>query len=216
MLTACGCAPGEGQPVESLPWNNTSFSSTRSAANSSTDADSETPAQADAGELQFRDRVVQECLDNLRRIASQPVVVAAVKKTNDANWRTQQQIDQTDLQWRQTQGVEDPLIQKYLKNPCADLLRQAQRSNPKYMELFVMDDKGCIVAESDKTSDFWQGDEEKWTECFNGGNGRIFVGDVQYDRSTRSYVVQISLPIYNEQHATIGAMTVSVSSGSHN
>jgi hypothetical protein len=213
-FVASGCAPSGDQSVDTLPWNNASVTATASDVASSADAEHESTValQADAAELEFRDRLVRTHIDDLRRIAALPLLVQAVRQANDTGWKTQEQIEQTDVRWRQTKGVDDPFVQQYLDNPCADLLREAQKSNPSYVELFVMDDKGCIVAESDKTSDFWQGDEAKWTECFHDGDGRVFVGDVEYDQSTRLYVVQISVPIFYKQK-TIGAMTASVSSG---
>jgi hypothetical protein len=208
-----GCAPGTDQTVDSLPWSHASVPPTASNVASPADAERATNValEADAAELEFRERIVQTHIDHLRRIAAEPLLVQAVKNANDTGWQTQQQIEQKDVRWRQTKGVDDPMIQAHLDNPCADLLRQEQKRNPNYVELFVMDNKGCIVAESDKTSDFWQGDEAKWIECYNAGNGRVYVGDVEYDQSTRLYVIQISLPVYDERN-TIGAMTVSVSS----
>jgi hypothetical protein len=208
-----GCAPAGDQTVDSLPWSNASVPRSVQDVVSPADAERATnvASESDAAELEFRDRIVQTHIDDLRRISAEPRIVQAVRKANDMGWQTQEQIEQQDVRWRQTKGVDDPLIQVYLNNPCADLLRQAQQNNPSYVELFLMDNKGCIVAESDKTSDFWQGDEAKWTECYNGGEGRVYVGDVEYDQSTRLYVIQISLPIYDERN-TIGAMTVSVSS----
>jgi hypothetical protein len=213
-FAATGCSPAGDQSVDTLPWNNASVSPTATDASTSADAGHETNValEADAAELEFRDRIVRTHIDDLRRIAADPLLVRAVKKANESGWQTQAQIEQTDVRWRQTKGVDDSLVQEYLKNPCADLLRRAQQNNPSYVELFVMDNKGCIVAESDKTSDFWQGDEAKWQKCYNGGNGRIYVGDVEYDQSTGLYVIQISLPVSYENN-TIGAMTVSVSSG---
>jgi hypothetical protein len=215
FAAAVGCAPEGHPPIESLPWNNASIPASASDVESPSGSDKGSLAQANSGELQFRDRIVQKYLKGLRRIAAEPLVVKAVKAANDSGWQSQQQIDQIDLRWRQTMGTDDPLVQKYLKNRCADWLRQNQQQNASYVELFVMDGKGCIVAESDKTSDYWQGDEPKWIECFNGGKGRIHVGEVEYDQSTQLYVVQISLPVRDEHQTTIGAVTVSVSSGSH-
>ena len=73
-----------------------------------------------------------------------------------------------------------------------------------------MDAKGCIVCESNKTSDYWQGDEEKWTRSFNEGKGQVFVSEIEYDQSTQSYVIQVSLPVKARAGAAIGAMTVSI------
>lgn len=216
LAAAVGCAPQTNEPIDSLPWNNASIPSLATDTELPNDADTEPLAQANSDELQFRDRIVQKYLKDLRRIAAEPLIVQAVKTANANGWQSQQQIDQTDLRWRRTMGTDDPLVQKYLNNPCAGLLRRIQKQNANFVELFVMDKKGCIVAESDKTSDYWQGDEQKWIDCFNGGSGRIHVGDFEYDQSTRLYVVQISLPVRDKQHATIGVLTVSVSSASRN
>jgi hypothetical protein len=212
-LAAVGCAPAADQPIDALPWSKTVIRRETAAVRNPTGVSAEAAAPLDARELQFRDRVVNDCLEELRRVAARPAVVRAVQTANSASWQSRQQIDETDLNWRQTPGTDAPLFQRYLKNPCADLLRQAKRTNPSYVELFVMDNKGCIVAETDKTSDYWQGDEAKWIECFNGANGRVHVGDVEYDQSTRSYVVQISVPLRDERGKTIGVMTASVSTG---
>jgi len=214
-IVAVGCAPAGDRRVDALPWSKASVPPTASDVASPADAEQETNVslEANAAELEFRDRIVRTHIDKLRQIAAQPLLVQAVKQANDTGWQTQKQIEQTDLRWRRTKGVGDPLVQQHLENPSADLLRQEQQRNPSYVELFVMDNQGCIVAESDKTSDFWQGDEAKWKECYNDGNGRVYVGDVEYDQSTRLYVIQISVPVYYEHDATIGTMTVSVSSG---
>lgn len=214
-LVACGCSPTGSRSVDSLPWSNTSVLPVATGSPGGPGElalEMDAAARTSAAELEFRDRIVQAHIDDLRRIAAHPPLVRAVKKANESGWQTQEQIEQTDLRWRQTPGVDDPLIKSYLKNPSADFLRKEQQANPSYMEIFVMDNQGCIVAESDKTSDFWQGDEPKWQECFNNGNGRIHVGDVEYDQSTSLCVIQISTPIYDENNATIGAMTASVSS----
>lgn len=217
LFVTIGCAPAGEQSIDSLPWSSASVRPDASDMASPVGAEHQPSAalEVDAAELEFRDHVVRTHIDDLRRIAAEPLLVQAVKRANDTGWQTQAQIEQKDVRWRRTRGVDDPLIKEYMNNPCADLLRQAQQREPRYVELFVMDDKGCIVAESNKTSDFWQGDEAKWRECYNGGNGRVYVGDVEYDQSTRLYVIQISVPI-NYEHSTIGVMTASVSSGKHN
>lgn len=47
-----------------------------------------------------------------------------------------------------------------------------------YAEIFVIDYQGAIVVMTNKTSDYWQGDELKFEKAFNQGQGQVFVGDV--------------------------------------
>jgi hypothetical protein len=77
-----------------------------------------------------------------------------------------------------------------------------------YAEVFIMDNQGANVAMTKKTSDYWQGDEAKWKKAFNEGQGATFVDKPQYDRSTDSILIQVSLPVKNKSGSTIGTITV--------
>ena len=59
------------------------------------------------------------------------------------------------------------------------------------------------------TSDYWQGDEEKWSESFNDGEGRVFIGPLEFDESTKTTAVQISMPMIHFGE-TIGVLVVGV------
>lgn len=168
------------------------------------------PRVASAKEREFRVRLANEFTQQIEALAADPRVVAAVTEANRTNLATEQEILAKDLLWRQAKGADDPLIAPYLANPCARFLAQVHQQTPAFAEVFVMDNKGCIVAESAKTSDYWQGDEAKWTESYHGGAGKVFVDEIQYDHSSQAYVVQISVPVRAADGRTIGAMTVGV------
>ena len=72
-----------------------------------------------------------------------------------------------------------------------------------------MDDQGANVAMTNKTSDYWQGDEAKWQESFKDGVGAVHVGDIEFDESADDYLVQVSVPVMKSGKA-IGAITVGV------
>ena len=74
-----------------------------------------------------------------------------------------------------------------------------------------MDRQGNIVAESNKTSDYWQGDEDKFVKSFADGKGAIFIDKPSFDESIQTYLVQVSIPIFDpDMGGAIGAMTVGV------
>lgn len=58
-----------------------------------------------------------------------------------------------------------------------------------------MDARGLNVAASDVTSDYWQGDEEKFSATHEVGAGALHISDVEMDKSTQRYQGQISLTI---------------------
>ena len=72
-----------------------------------------------------------------------------------------------------------------------------------------MDNQGANVAMTDKTSDYWQGDEAKFKESYNNGEGAVHISDVEFDDSTQAYLVQVSVPV-KDGDAIIGAITVGI------
>ena len=62
---------------------------------------------------------------------------------------------------------------------------------------------------TDKTSDYWQGDEPKFTKAYNKGSGAIYISDVNFDDSTQAYLVHVSVPISDGKNI-IGVKTFGV------
>lgn len=143
----------------------------------------------------------------LVKLGQDPVIVAAVKKANAGN-KTLDQIKQEDEIWRNTPGI-DAFMTELLQNDCAKHIRSLQKSNEYYMEIFVMDNKGANVAMTDKTSDYWQGDEDKFIKSYNQGKGDVFVDNVEFDDSSQAYLVQVSVPVMDGS-TCIGAITFGI------
>lgn len=146
-----------------------------------------------------------------------PTLIAEVRARN-AHPYSEAEIQRIDKEWMQasdhpTQKESDSLsglIRSLQTNRCALQLKKLVEVNRAFGESFVMDDKGANVCMTDRTSDFWQGDEAKWQKSFNGGNGQTFVDKPAYDTSTKQILVQISVPVI-DGGKTIGAITVGVS-----
>lgn len=143
----------------------------------------------------------------LKAFGSDTVIVAAVKGAN-AEHRTIDQIKARDAEWQKTAGVVD-YMQALMDNTCGKHLHKLQADLPYLAEVFVMDNQGANVAMSDKTSDYWQGDEPKWQESYKGGAGAVHISDVKFDDSAQTYTVQISVPVVDGGKA-IGAITFGV------
>ncbi|HEV8631616.1 MAG TPA: PDC sensor domain-containing protein [Thermoanaerobaculia bacterium] len=107
---------------------------------------------------------------------------------------TMDHIHQIDVAW---QRGEDPegLATGLAHNDCAQALQSILAANPGYGEAFVCDSRGALVCMSRRTSDYWQGDEAKWTRAWAGGTGVVFVSKVAHDDSTGTDLMHISVPI---------------------
>jgi hypothetical protein len=143
----------------------------------------------------------------LEDFGKDPVIIAAVKIENAKN-KTLDAIKAEDQTWRNTPGI-DVFMKSILESDCAKHLRNIQASKPYFSEIFVMDNQGANVAMTDKTSDYWQGDEDKFTQTYNNGKGSVFIDQVEFDDSSQTYLVQVSVPVMSDG-TCIGAITFGV------
>lgn len=142
--------------------------------------------------------------------ATTDVVISAINAQNTANAvLTQGEIDTLDKQWRaEVKSGSGPLVDKVLNNDLSKFLQGIkEKSQGLYTEIFVMDNKGLNVGQSDPTSDYWQGDEAKWQKTFLVGAGAVDISEVEFDESSQIYQVQASIPIMSGD-TVIGAITI--------
>jgi hypothetical protein len=149
--------------------------------------------------------------------AGNPIVVEAIREANNKPAKSLDEIIQLDRRWIEEQA-EQEWVNQFLDNPCARYLKQLQNGKGSekrlYAEIFVMDRQGCIVAESKKTSDYWQGDEDKFVKAFADGRGAVFIDGSAYDESTQTSLIQVSVPVIDpETGEAIGVMTVGLNIG---
>jgi len=147
-------------------------------------------------------------------LLSDAVVVDAINAQNAKFAGLKQaDIDALDQKWRaEVEAADKPMIDETLATPLSKfLVEQREKSGGVITELFVTDDKGLNVGQSDPTSDYWQGDEAKWQKSFQVGPGAIFVDDVEKDESTQQLQTQVSATIVDPKTgAAIGAVTVGI------
>lgn len=158
---------------------------------------------------------LQDFLDNqVTAWAQDEEIVNAINAQNERTaGYDQNMIDELDATWRAEVGASvTPTISPVLNNATAEFLRsQVEASGGMITEVFIMDMHGLNVAASDVTSDYWQGDEAKFSETYGRGAGANHIGDVEFDESTQTYQGQISLTIVDPSTGEpIGAMTVGV------
>lgn len=162
-------------------------------------------AQADWSRADLEKRLKTEALQ-LARVAADPIVVRAVRLQN-VSGLTAEQIAAIDEAW--IEGGADSRVKSILENLCSQRLRSLRSTEPAYKEIFAADARGANVCMSQRTTDFFQGDEAKWKKAFNGGAGQISIQLPDYDLSVQGVVAHISLPIFSEGQ-TIGVLMVGV------
>ena len=152
--------------------------------------------------------------DSIMPFAADPVILTAVAAQNARTAALAlPDIDALDQAWRAEVGLSPaPTIQPVLENPASDFLRaRVEAAQGMITEVIVMDARGLNVAASAVTSDYWQGDEDKFTETFGRGPGAVHTGEIEHDESTGIYQAQVSFTLVDPDSGDgIGAMTVGV------
>ncbi len=147
--------------------------------------------------------IISSQVDNLQTLALSPSVIEAVKTANRAyQGRDQAQLNaeiaELDQGWQAESPTLEPLVAQIAANPVSDQFRAFVQTFPDQVEVFATDIQGVNVAMTDRTGDYLQADEEWWQQAFNNGQGANFISQVEYDDSTKTWAVDIGVPIRAE------------------
>lgn len=120
------------------------------------------------------------------------------------------QLLQHDQQWMAARagGSLTLLAEQILAQPGSQYLRQVQqRYAPLFAELFVSDQQGLVVAMSQPTSDYWQGDEAKFLQSRDLQPGQLLIEGVRYDDSSQRFLAQLHAPLFDAEGVRLGTLT---------
>ena len=100
-----------------------------------------------------------------------------------------------DAEWKQTHQ-QPRAVAGTLENAASRYLKDIVAHDRIYREMILTDRQGRLVAASNPTTDYFQGDEDWWIAAFDDGqHGRVSIGDVRWDPSARVYAIEISAPV---------------------
>ena len=152
-------------------------------------------------------QAVHDLVPQMEALGSDATLISAVNAHNSKGM-TLDQIQKMDKEWRAEERTND-FMKGLMSNDAAMALSKFEQSQPYYFELFLMGNQGANVAMTNKTSDYWQGDEAKFQESFKGGAGAVHIGDVEFDDSAQAYLVQVSVPV-KDGGKVVGAITIGI------
>jgi hypothetical protein len=143
----------------------------------------------------------------VQHMALNPLLVRAVRQQN-ASGLTLEEIGRRDKAWSATKELT-PFKLSLQTSPAGRFLSEQVNRGASFNEAFLTDIQGAHVSAFPATSDYWQGDEGKWSNAFNDGEGRIYIGELALDESTNTVAAQVSAPVLDRGN-TIGVLVVGV------
>lgn len=167
--------------------------------------------RANAQDAPSPDAISQEIYKEIEGYLANDIVVLSIKNQNDKYKNISDgEVTKLDSNWRtELDSERKPLISATLSNPLSAYLTRIQaHSLGKFIEIFVMDNRGLNVGQSNISSDYWQGDEAKWQETYLKGPGAVHLGEAEWKDEIKSSTQQVSVAITDPANGkAIGAAT---------
>ncbi len=142
------------------------------------------------------------------------IVIDSVNVQNQKNATLNaRQIKRLDKIWRdEVSRAGGALINEVMANPLSNYLRQVKQDNGGlFAEIYVMDNKGLNVGQSDMTPDYRQGDEGKWQKTFLAGRGAIRISKGKKKDPSKGRLARVTVTIVDPiTNQVIGAVTIGV------
>jgi len=146
---------------------------------------------------------------HIRPWLSDAFVIGAIKAQNERHAHiTIVEIDKLDAGF--IERTDKALIDSTMKSPLAAYLRDKKAAaDGVIFEIFIVDNKGLNVAQTDPTLDYMQGDEAKFQKTFLVGPDAVFIDAVAPDDGVN--VSQLNMSIRDpELNKAIGAITIGI------
>ena len=163
-----------------------------------------------AAQTQPHVKLVREYVEkNIRPWLSEPVVIDAISAQNEEHAHiTIAEINRLDVGF--IERTDKKLLESTRKNPLAAfLLEKKAAAGGVIFEIFIVDNKGLNVAQTDPTLDYMQGDEAKFQKTFLVGPEAVFIDAVAPDDGVN--VAQANLTIKHPKLGkAIGAVTIGI------
>lgn len=172
-----------------------------------------TPTHVRADAMPSKALVDDALLERLRSAVEVPVATISVEAQNArTSGLSQSEVYALDREWRQQREAENqPIVAELLGSPLSAYLMYVQAAFVGLItEIIVMDARGLNVGQSALTSDYWQGDEAKFTRTVPRGAAAVFVDEVSYHRETGTWRCQASLTLSGSNGMVIGAATFEI------
>ena len=169
-------------------------------------------AQSQPTAEEFGEMVLEYAKTDLQSWITDPVIIYAIKEQNELRASVSDfKIRGMDKRWIDGGKYGDMVLEMLDRQASIITRDRRELSNGIITEIIVMDNRGMNVAISDRTSDFYQGDEAKYQETFLKGPDAVHVSELEFDESTQKIQTQVSLTVTDpESGEPIGAVTLGI------
>jgi len=160
------------------------------------------------------DRNIYHRLEQIRSYSDGLMPTRFVKESNekfDGSENIEEYIKEQDKKWLSAAKDEiTPFMQEIISNDLSEELRNVIEKKKFYMEqydhrifseVFITNKYGANIAQTTKTTDYYQADEIWWEKAAAEG---FYIGDLTYDKSANAYALDVAVRIDCPQDGGFG------------
>lgn len=134
-----------------------------------------------------------ECLEaQVTELARHPQLIASINNYNTSPPNPQS----LDKIWNELKAG-DNILENIINNPSGEVMRNWIKHISIQGEGLLIGRNGGLAAATEKTTDFWQGDESQFLKAIGLSTGKVYVQHEMLDESTHLMLIKISAPIFN-------------------
>ena len=156
-------------------------------------------------------KINQYIESHIREWLSSDEIIRAVDMQNIQHLGiTASEINRLDQRWRTERlRAEGALISSVMSNELSAFLRGIKAASGGVIsEIFIMDNVGLNVGQTNGTGDFMQGDEAKWQQTYLVSANAVFIDAVEEEDGLN--IAQVSLTVARPNNARLGAVTIGI------
>lgn len=142
--------------------------------------------------------MITEDIKSIKELSVLPITVKFLESESSKS----SQVDMSSIakienQWKRLTD-KDKLLKELLENELSMTLKAFKAVEGSFGEILVTDRVGKLVSATNKTSDYWQADEDWWQETYNNGKGKIFLSKFGYDESAKVFAMDLCVPVFHK------------------
>ena len=142
--------------------------------------------------------MLTEDIKSIKQLSVFPATIAFLESASlKSNRIDTAEVLKIENRWKNLTERDEPLKQ-LLSNELSMTLKAFKSVEGSFGEVLVTDKSGRLVASTNKTSDYWQADEDWWQETYNKGKGKLFLSKFGYDQSAKVFAMDICVPVFSK------------------
>ncbi len=157
-------------------------------------------------------RSISNRIENIQAHATNPVLIEFASSSNaqfENMSDTNDYIEQIEREWTSDGNESTPIMKELTTNELTERLKilrsfyENKHGYPLFPEIFITNRFGANIAQTNKTTDYYQANEQWWQIARKDG---LFVDDVNCDESSNTFSIDIGVRIDDAKGNFLGVI----------